>query len=244
MDIKDFLKIKNRDFFLFRGRDELVQIMLKKYFHDNKKHNLKILNVGCGVGDTSKVDKFGRQYFIDISDEVIDLLPKNKKKYAIVGDISKRTKFKSDMFDLIVATSVLEHIKNHHKAVKEFKRLVKKDGYFLVSVPVVKSMYSAHDKALGHYRRYDKNTLLKLFSRLKVEEIFYWNSILFPAIWFKRMFLDFGKKKKPVVDVINLPKVVNRLFFYILHLENIFIKNGIRLFPIGVNLVVIIKNEK
>ena len=102
--------------------------------------------------------KFGKIYAIDIDKKALDLIPNNicfEKKIANVNDLP----YSDNFFDLIVAFDVLEHIKKDSGAIKEIHRVLKKKGYFIFSVPAFPILFGSHDRALNHYRRYNKKTL-------------------------------------------------------------------------------------
>lgn len=96
-----------------------------------------VLDVGCGEGFTLarlQKEKIGKSFEgIDNLDESIEIAKRlhpalNIKK----GDIYKLP-FKSNSFDLVVCTEVLEHLDNPKKAYKELIRVSNK--YILISVP-------------------------------------------------------------------------------------------------------------
>lgn len=96
-----------------------------------------ILDVGCGEGFTLarlKKAKIGKNYEgIERDDGAIEL---SKKLYPTLnikkGDIYTLP-YKSNSFDLVVCTEVLEHLDEPRKAYKELIRVSKK--YILLSVP-------------------------------------------------------------------------------------------------------------
>jgi 2-polyprenyl-3-methyl-5-hydroxy-6-metoxy-1,4-benzoquinol methylase len=96
-----------------------------------------ILDVGAGEGFTlemirlSKVTK--KIEGIEYMDEAINLGKKINPKVKIKkGDIYKLP-YKTNSFDLIICTEVLEHLENPKKALTELKRVAKK--YIILSVP-------------------------------------------------------------------------------------------------------------
>jgi len=104
--------------------------------------NSKILEAGCGIGNyvisLSKMrhDTVG----IEIDPERVDIAKKNMKKFGISdekilqGDLSNLP-FKDGEFDAIFCHGVIEHIADSERAVKEMARVLKKDGYAMISVP-------------------------------------------------------------------------------------------------------------
>lgn len=96
-----------------------------------------VLDVGCGEGftlDRLQKEKIGK-VFEGIEYEVSAVELANKLYPTIdikQGDIYKLP-YKSNSFDLVVATEVLEHLENPKKAYRELLRVSRK--YVLMSVP-------------------------------------------------------------------------------------------------------------
>ena len=67
--------------------------------------------------------------------------------------------------DLVVAFDVLEHIEDDDAAVREVLRALRPGGHYLVAVPCDPKLWSAHDEAVGHVRRYTRPTLTALLVR-------------------------------------------------------------------------------
>ncbi len=66
-------------------------------------------------------------------------------------------------FDLILCMDVLEHVPNDLALLLDLKeRFLNAGGYFLMSVPAWNSLFSKHDLALRHYRRYTPREGLNL----------------------------------------------------------------------------------
>lgn len=96
----------------------------------------KLLEIGCGIGKTTHflADKYNKLKItaIDYDKKQIDTAKKNKKSKNIEfkqGD-AKSLNFKNNSFDYVIETNVLHHIKNYEDAIKEAKRVLKKNGYF------------------------------------------------------------------------------------------------------------------
>lgn len=65
-------------------------------------------------------------------------------------------------FDTIFALNVVEHIKDDSLAVLNAKKLLKSGGHLIILVPAYQWMYNGFDTALEHFRRYTKESLIKL----------------------------------------------------------------------------------
>lgn len=90
--------------------------------------------------------------------------------------------------DLVLAFDVLEHIEEDYAAAAEMRRVLAPGGTGLVSVPCDMALWSAHDVASGHYRRYDRAGLTALLSTagLVVEAMWSWNVLLRPLVGLRR----------------------------------------------------------
>ena len=91
--------------------------------------------------------------------------------------------------DLVTAFDVLEHIDDDHLAAAEIRRALRPGGTALIAVPADMRLWSAHDEAVGHVRRYDRAGLLAVAEKagLVVDELWSWNVLLRPvAAWRRR----------------------------------------------------------
>lgn len=57
-------------------------------------------------------------------------------------------------FDLVLMLDVVEHVENDLGFVRDLARSMTPDAHLLFSVPAWPKLYSSHDAALGHFRRY------------------------------------------------------------------------------------------
>ncbi|MER3559157.1 MAG: methyltransferase type 11, partial [Armatimonadota bacterium] len=62
--------------------------------------------------------------------------------------------FVNESFRLIVALDVLEHLPDEAHALAELWRVLEPDGWLITTVPAYRWLWSKHDVALHHYRRY------------------------------------------------------------------------------------------
>lgn len=90
--------------------------------------------------------------------------------------------------DLVMSTDVWEHVEDHESVAAESFRVLRPGGRLLVAVPAGMEMWSGHDVALGHVRRYERQELLDLVARrgFVVDEIASWNVLLRPVAKLRR----------------------------------------------------------
>lgn len=106
--------------------------------------------------------------------------------------------------DLVVAFDILEHIEDDDLAVREVARILRPEGTFLVAVPADPRLWSAHDVAVDHVRRYTRETLSSVLHRggFEVVDMTSWNVLLRPVVALRR-------KKATGSDLDDLHPVVN-----------------------------------
>jgi SAM-dependent methyltransferase len=90
--------------------------------------------------------------------------------------------------DLVVAFDVLEHILDDVRAVAEIKRVLRPDGTFLIAVPADPRLWSEHDVAVDHVRRYTRATLTSALERggFELDWMNSWNVLLRPVVAMRR----------------------------------------------------------
>lgn len=110
----------------------------------------------------------------------------------------------SDSLDLVVAFDLLEHLVEDHACVAEVRRTLTSTGTFLVAVPADPKLWSDHDVAVDHVRRYTRETLSALLEQggFEIESIASWNVLLRPVVAMRR-------KAKTGSDLEDLNPIVN-----------------------------------
>ncbi len=106
--------------------------------------------------------------------------------------------------DLVLAFDVLEHIPDDDRAMAEVFRVLRPGGRFFIAVPADPRLWSAHDEAVGHVRRYTRETLTALLARGGFEfgPVDSWMVLLRPAVALRR-------RKTSQSDLMELHPVVN-----------------------------------
>lgn len=230
MDYKDLQAGQTKENFWFKAKNDLIDVLIKKACGNRRQ--LKILNIGAGTGDDLELlNKYGKNYVIDIDKNALSVIDNKlceEKKVANACDLP----YDNNFFDVVVSFDVFEHINDDKKAVGEVYRVLKENGVLIFTVPAFQFLFSSHDKALHHQRRYNKKNIKKLLYQFNFK-IFFWNSLLFLPIAMMRIL---KRKSKPKVDQMNLPLWINTMFFYLLKFDNFLIKRGISM-PISLSLV-------
>jgi SAM-dependent methyltransferase len=90
--------------------------------------------------------------------------------------------------DLVVAFDLLEHLHDDDAAVAEVHRVLRPGGTYLIAVPADPRLWSDHDEAVDHVRRYTRAGLVDLLERgrFEVESVQSWNVLLRPVVAMRR----------------------------------------------------------
>lgn len=105
------------------------------------KQGWKLLDIGCAYGFFLKfLPNSFEKYGIDKSKIAVSFArAENPQASILLGDFSKDFLHEKNSFDVITAFEVLEHMTNLKGTVEKVHDLLKKDGYFIASFPVVES---------------------------------------------------------------------------------------------------------
>jgi len=90
--------------------------------------------------------------------------------------------------DLVIAFDVLEHLEDDKAAAVSLFEALRPGGTFLVAVPVDMRLWSSHDEAVGHVRRYSRAELTDLLTGagFVLEDVRSWMVLLRPAVALRR----------------------------------------------------------
>lgn len=147
-------------------------------------------------------------------------------------------------FDGITLLDVLEHIDDEVPALRALKRLLRPDGLLLVTVPALPFLWSSHDVAVHHRRRYVRRTLLEALRQggFEVERVSYFTSLLLPVLAAQRIAdrLRKGVPDEARYQVAPPPAPINAAFGAVMDLERALLRRFDM--PIGSSLVAICRH--
>jgi SAM-dependent methyltransferase len=199
------------DYWWYRGLRELIKNLLARYAPPSSSHP-RILDVGCGTGANLKLlQSYGDAIGVDISEQAIGFcrvrgIPRNRVFLASAIDLP----FPDSQFDLAVSFEVLCNLQQDELAFREIARVLKSGAHFIVGLPAYQWLWSAHDVAVGHKRRYDAQEVRRKLSAagFEIERVTYANLMLFPLIAAVRLLGRRGKQKVHS-DLVPLPRFIN-----------------------------------
>jgi SAM-dependent methyltransferase len=200
----------------------------------------RLLEVGCGTGhNLQMLGQFGKLDACELDAVARGLASDRLGRPVLEARLPDLSMFKAASYDLIALLDVLEHVPDDLASLKAIRGLLKPGGALILTVPANKWMWSAHDVAHHHFRRYGKRELGRLFREAgyEVQLHSYFNSLLFPAIAAARIA---GKLRRRDSADDAMPGVaVNRLLEKVFGVEGGLI--GRVPMPFGVSLIAVIR---
>lgn len=221
------------------GRREIIKTLISKISPLKNSH---ILEIGCGTGGNIEIlSHFGEVVGLDNSPEAIKFCQERGFRNCLLGE-AENINFPEKSFDLIMALDLLEHIEDEQKMLKETRRVLKDDGRLLIMVPAYQFLWSEHDEALHHKRRYSLGGLNLVIKKadFKVAWESYFITFTAPTFFIYRLLSKIIKKKMDSrTDYIILPPFINKILIFLLKIEARLSKYIC--FPFGISIACIVK---
>jgi SAM-dependent methyltransferase len=200
-----------------------------------------IVDVGCGTGATAAgLRRFGRVIGVDFSPLALqacitrglgELLRARAEAIPLAGDSA----------DAIVATDILEHLDDDLAALAEFRRILKPGGHAIITVPAYQFLWSEHDLALMHRRRYVARQLGERadcagFRRVRLG---YALSLLFPIALWRLLKGPRDDGKPPEAQIKPVPAWLNATLIRFQRVETMLFRYGS--LPWGLSVVAVLQ---
>lgn len=135
------------------GRRAVIRSLLRAFV--TFPEHARILDLGCGTGrNVALLAGFGRAFGADPSPEALAIGRRLCLADRLVGAQAERIPFRDGAFDLVAALDLLEHLEDDLAGLLEIRRVLRPGGFLLAAVPAYRFLWSEHDEALGHRRRY------------------------------------------------------------------------------------------
>jgi SAM-dependent methyltransferase len=201
-DIRAATAVENRHWW-YRERRAIIAKELRQIGRPGKA-----IEIGASGGGNSQVlrDMGWDVLVTEYIDEGVEIA-RARGFNAIQAD-ARDLPLPDSSFDVLVAFDVLEHIEEDDLAAAEIFRVLKPGGVALIAVPCDMALWSKHDVATGHFRRYDRASLTKLVESagLTIETLWSWNVLLRPVVKMRRKNASDAQNEH---DIVAVPPLVN-----------------------------------
>jgi SAM-dependent methyltransferase len=176
--MKAMLDVDERHWW-YRGRRRIIRAELDRL---PLPAGPQVLDAGCGSGRMlQELVPYGQVRGIELDDGAAEVARDRGIGEVLVGRLEELP-YGDDSFDLITCLDVIEHTPDDVVTLRELRRVCKPGGWLLVTVPAYQALWSAHDEANHHYRRYARRTLRApaVQAGWRVERMTSFNSVLLP----------------------------------------------------------------
>jgi SAM-dependent methyltransferase len=220
----------------YRARREVLARLIERRL--DLPADARILEIGCGTGhNLPMLGRFGAVDGIEIDEQAREIAGARLGRPVGLAPLPELPGVADASYDLVALLDVIEHVADDEAALRSVARKLKPGGKILITVPAHPWMWSAHDVANHHFRRYTRNGLRDLIRRsgLKVELLGYFNSILFPLAVAARLLGRLTGREGS--DDALPPAPLNRSFEFLFGLEahlvgRIYLPPGLSLFSV------------
>jgi len=237
--MKTMLDVDERHWW-YRGRRRVIRAELDKL---PLPPRARVLDAGCGSGRTlEELVDYGEVSGIELDAQALEVARSRGIGHVQMGRLEELP-WPDAEFDLITCLDVIEHTPDDRVALRELRRVCDAGGWLLVTVPAYPALWSLHDDANHHYRRYGRRMLCAaaIDAGWRVRRMTSFNSLLLAPAAVVRI----AQRRRPRSDYrpeIRLgPAWLNAVLERPLRLEARWLAQG-RTLPAGLSLMAVLEN--
>lgn len=228
--------IQDRHFW-FRARNRLIAWAVGRF----APRATALLELGCGTGIV--LDHLARSLprleEIVGADLHVEGLAFARRRLGDRADLvqmdARRMPFRRE-FDVVGCFDVLEHVSDDRVVLEGLRLALQPGGVLALTVPQHPWLWSRHDVAARHLRRYRARDLDRLLTAagFKIAYRTSYTTLLLPPMIVSR--LKERSRLEGETEGFGVPGALNRLFERVMDLERAMIRRGVRL-PVGGSLL-------
>lgn len=248
MNVDEYEKMyrTEEDYWWFRGRRTIVYSMFRLYAEPLGRP-LRILDLGCGTGKClCDLAGMGHEVVgLDFSAEALAFTRRRGGRELLRGDATALP-FQSNSFDAIIALDIMEHVEGDGEMAREMHRVLRPSGVAIINVPAHPFLWSEHDLALHHFRRYTPGSFRRVLRRAGFGMVRFTYSIFllfFPAVVYRALSNLRPRRPgyRPTSHVIQTGGLLNRFFHNVIGAESRLMKRVNM--PIGLSLLAVVRKD-
>ena len=240
--MKATLELDDRHWW-YRGRRRIIRAELDRLA---LAPGARILDAGCGSGRTlEELVAYGEVQGIELDPGAAGLAISRGVGEVQIGRLEELP-WEDGQFDLITCLDVIEHTPDDRVTLSELRRVSKPGAFLLVTVPAYQGLWSTHDVANHHYRRYSRARMRAAAGEAgwRVQRMTSFNGLLLGPAAAVRL-AERRRLNQPVADhkpnVTLGPEWLNAVLEQPLRLEARWLASG-RSMPAGLSLLAVLEN--
>ncbi len=218
----------------FEGRRAVIDVLLSGV---DLPPAARILDAGCGTGrQLQEYARLGRAEGFDPSPVAVEFCRARGLEGVRQGTL-EAPPYDDRSFDLLCASDVLEHVADDALALREMRRVARPGAHLVVTVPAYRWLWSHHDDAHHHFRRYTRPQLVQraAASGWLPARVTYFNSTLLAPIALVRLAQRLRRSGPAGSDYERTPGAVGTALAGVMRAEARLIGSG-RSLPAGVSI--------
>lgn len=222
----------------YRGTRSVYRTLLRRYAAEVSG---PILDLGCGSGGNLRLlSAWGAVIGLEPWRPALALCPSGVA--ALAQGVAETLPFRDETFGLVAALGVIEHVADDVEVLREIQRVLRPGGVVLLLTSAFQFLWSHHDEANRHVRRYTARELREKAENvgLRVRYVSYLNFFLFPvAVAVRLLQRLLPRCGEAHLDMFPLPEPFNNALAGLLALEGRLMQ-WVSL-PWGVSLVAVLE---
>lgn len=239
-----YLAIEETQWWCKARREMVLQLVLQIA----PASSARILEIGCSGGvllQQLRGRGYGELHGVDISEPAIRAAEARGCEDVKVMDAATLS-FPDESFDLLIASDVLEHLDKPVDALREWRRVLAPAAKLIVFVPAFQFLWSSHDEANQHFRRYSAPELRTQLEAAgyQPERISYWNaSLTIPGILLKvaELLARRSTRASDTGGLVQPPAPWNQLLYRTIATENMLLRYTN--FPFGTSVFAVARRS-
>jgi SAM-dependent methyltransferase len=140
----------------YRGRRVIIRAELDRLPLPDSAMT-SVLDAGCGSGRTLEdLADYGTVSGVELDPGAAEVAQDRDPRFDVRIGRLEELPFQDGTFDLITCLDVIEHTPDDRATLASLRRVARPGGWLLVTVPAYQSLWSRHDVANHHFRRYSR----------------------------------------------------------------------------------------
>lgn len=225
----------------FTARRRILDGVIERVVKPPK--DARILELGAGTGhNLAMLSRFGEVEASELDPVARQLASDRLGRPVIEAALPDLSMFPESAYDLVALLDVLEHVADDKGSLAAIYQRLRPGSALLLTVPINPWMWSAHDVAHHHHRRYRRQEIRKLAldAGYEIDILSPFNSLLFPPIAAVRLVGKLAGKDDSDDAMPSAP--VNWALDSIFGLERSLV--GRVPMPFGVSLVAVLRRPR
>jgi SAM-dependent methyltransferase len=236
----EYMSSREEAHWWWRARREILAEVIARYAPKKAPAEIKVAEIGCGTGgNLPMLARFGNVLGVEHEPVALDRL---REKFGTTYQVIRHSVPEPlpGTFDVLALFDVLEHIADDVAAMEWVSRQLNVGGIAVVTVPAFPFLWTEHDEAHHHFRRYTEDSLRKVVPpALQVVHASYFNTVLFAPIAAVRSVLRLLPRRTGTARAQRTPEFLDEILYRLFRLERKVVHR--RRLPFGVSLLAVLR---